>query len=296
MNTRNGHQRNLSENSEADDLFNFDIKKDKTPKRVNTNSGQRPTFGDLKFFNITPNNSANMDNEELLLAPALLTKTPLTEVPKSETLKTPTNKSGRRTPTLRKRKASEDAETPAKLAKVDTDDAFVTPKATPAARSSVKRKLLKIDEEMPVLQAEEQLSDSVTAVNDQENVSQSGGRPRRSAAVKAAAAITLAATPSTSSITTPKTKSRPKSKKEDTKVVEEESSSRGTSELDEANREGDIAYDKIFNELQFILTSAARNSSSSTFVKKEVRKQIESRGGNVVETFESMNPDLTTKL
>uniref|UniRef100_A0AC34GDQ3 BRCT domain-containing protein n=1 Tax=Panagrolaimus sp. ES5 TaxID=591445 RepID=A0AC34GDQ3_9BILA len=53
---------------------------------------------------------------------------------------------------------------------------------------------------------------------------------------------------------------------------------------------------KIFDKLQFILTSANRESGPRPFAKREVRKQIESRGGNVVETFESMNPDLTTYL
>lgn len=54
MNESNGSRRNLSENSEAEDLFNFDIKKVEFFTRDNNaNSGRRrQTFGDLKFFNI----------------------------------------------------------------------------------------------------------------------------------------------------------------------------------------------------------------------------------------------------
>uniref|UniRef100_A0AC35FNK5 BRCT domain-containing protein n=1 Tax=Panagrolaimus sp. PS1159 TaxID=55785 RepID=A0AC35FNK5_9BILA len=296
MNKTNEDQRNLSRNSEAEDPFDFDTKKITPPKRSNANSAKRPTFGDLKFFNTTPDNTADMDGDERKLVPALLTKTPLAEVPKAPTPKTPANKGGRRTPTLRKRKTTEGAETPVKLAKFDTDDAFETPKATPAARNSVKRKLLRVDEDDS---EEEQVADNISAVNDQENLVETGRRPRRSAAVKASAAITsLAAAPSVTLYSaTPKTKPPPKSraKKEDVKPDKEKMVNDSVENAKE-NNEGDIVHDKIFDKLQFIITSATIKSSSRAFNKKDVRTQIESRGGNAVESFESMDPELTTYL
>lgn len=50
--------------------------------------------------------------------------------------------------------------------------------------------------------------------------------------------------------------------------------------------------------MQFILTSANRHTGPPPFTKKEVKKQIESRGGSVIENFENMNldPDVKTYL
>uniref|UniRef100_A0A914PHT4 BRCT domain-containing protein n=1 Tax=Panagrolaimus davidi TaxID=227884 RepID=A0A914PHT4_9BILA len=66
-------------------------------------------------------------------------------------------------------------------------------------------------------------------------------------------------------------------------------------EAEESGTEANKNPSKLFDKLQFILTSANRQTGLPPFTKKEVRKQIESRGGNV-ETFESMNPELTTYL
>uniref|UniRef100_A0A914YQF2 BRCT domain-containing protein n=1 Tax=Panagrolaimus superbus TaxID=310955 RepID=A0A914YQF2_9BILA len=138
-----------------------------------------------------------------------------------------------------------------------------------------------------------------TAV-DQENVIESGRRTRRSTAV--ATAASAATTPSTTPSATPKTRGKPGPKPKGTpkaaQKVAEVASPEAEAEKKEDESDSETSKDpsKFFDKLQFILTSANRESGPPPFTKKEVRKQIESRGGNVVETFESMNPDLTTYL
>uniref|UniRef100_A0A914Q2D7 Tudor domain-containing protein n=1 Tax=Panagrolaimus davidi TaxID=227884 RepID=A0A914Q2D7_9BILA len=80
-----------------------------------------------------------MGDEERQSVSALPPKTPISQTPN----KTSTNKGGRKTPIGGKRKVSEDAETPIKLAKVDS-------------QNSVKKPLPNIEDEIPKLNAKEQ--------------------------------------------------------------------------------------------------------------------------------------------
>jgi hypothetical protein len=147
-------------------------------------------------------------------------------------------------------------------------------------------------------------------VVDAENVIESGRRTRRStAAVTAASAATTTSSSTTTPSATPKPRGKPgpkpkgipkatptPKKVEKAKEASPEVEAEDTSKEEESGSETNKNPSKFFDKLQFILTSANRQTGPPPFTKKEVRKQIESRGGNVVETFESMNPELTTYL
>lgn len=80
------------------------------------------------------------DDERQSSVPSL---PPIATSVSSDTQKLPINKAGRKTPTIRKREASPESETPLKVSKIDSN----------GAKNTVKRK---VEDEIPVLNAEEQ--------------------------------------------------------------------------------------------------------------------------------------------